>query len=309
MSTNTVSRVVRGDPEVADSTREKIAALIEELGYRPNYAARALVAKRTGVLHVVTAAPMFLGHGQTLLAVVTAAAEKGFHATVSNTWSKGEVASAEAPFRTDGVVILGGQASTVDLAQEIGREAPTVLLLAEEAGLGNVSTVSVDNARGSHLATAHLTGQGVRDLVHLAGPLEWADAQRRREGFERACRESGARGRVVPCGQWRASAGYAAVMALAELPEGIVAANDQLALGAMRALHERGARLPQDVRVVGFDDFDGVECFYPPLTTVRQPFATVGRRAIDQLVSLLEGGRHRDALIAPELVVRRSSRP
>ncbi|MDC4232114.1 LacI family transcriptional regulator [Actinomyces sp. B33] len=308
VSTNTVSRVVRGDPEVSDATRKRISRLLDEMGYRPNYAARALASKRTGVLHVLLAAPMFHGHGRVLLSVLDAASQAGYHVSMSNAYgADGMPASQMAPFDVDGVVILGGQDPTIDLAIDIGRRRHTVLVLTSEHGLDGISTVAIDNVRGARLATEHLLTQGVEDLVHIAGPRGWSDAVGRRLGFEQACADAGVEPRVVQADSWNSQDGYDAMSSLARMPQAIQTANDQLALGAMRLIHERGLSVPGDVRVVGFDDIDGADCYTPPLTTIRQPFDRVGRTAVRLVRSLIEGGQAQDITIAPELVIRASS--
>lgn len=309
VSPNTVSRVVRGDGEVADSTRRRISEIIDEVGYRPNYAARALAGNKTGVLHVVLAAPMFHGHGQTLLAVMNEAGGSGYTVSVTNAYmGSGKIDNGAPPFQVDGVIILGGQQPTVDLAMELARDTPTVLLLANETKLPGVATVSIDNAQGTELATRHLCETGVRRLTHLAGPDSWSDADRRREGFMAACEAVGVDYDIVTNPSWNAQDGYRTVRGMTAFPDGFVAANDQLALGAMRALHEHGVAIPQEVKIVGFDDNDGAECYLPPLTTIRQRFDLVGRAAITQMASLLEGEAPTDVLIEPELVIRNSSR-
>ena len=300
---------MRGDGEVADSTRRRIAEIIDEVGYRPNYAARALAGNKTGVLHVVLAAPMFHGHGQTLLSVVNEAGDAGYTVSVANAYNgSGKIDNGAPPFQVDGVIILGGQQPTVDLAMDLAADTPTVLLLANETNLPGVATVSVDNAYGTEVATRHLCDTGVTSVIHLAGPDSWSDADRRREGFVTACEAAGVDYDIVTNPSWNAEDGYRTVTALATLPEGFIAANDQLALGAMRALHERGVAIPQEVKIVGFDDNDGAECYLPPLTTIRQRFDLVGRAAISQMASLLDGDAPTDVLIEPELVIRNSSR-
>ena len=154
VSTNTVSRVVRGDPEVSEKTRARIAKLVEELGYVPNYAARALAAKRTNVLQVVLAAPMFHGHGRVLLSILNASSQAGYHVSLSYAYGPdGQLRNDFAPFDVDGVIILGGQDPTIDVAIEAGKRFPTVLVLTSEKGLDGISTVAVDNVRGARLAT------------------------------------------------------------------------------------------------------------------------------------------------------------
>lgn len=308
VSTNTVSRVVRGDPEVADKTRKRIAALIDEMGYVPNYAARALASNRTGVLHVLLAAPMFHGHGRVLLAVLNASSQAGYHVSLSYAYSPdGRLRSDIAPFDVDGVVILGGQDPTVEMAVAVGQRVPTVLVLTSEKGLDGVSTVAIDNVRGARIATEHLLDQGLTDVVHISGPEGWSDAVMRRIGYQRACAQAGVRPRVLVPDSWDSRDGYDAMRALNRLPQGIQTANDQLALGAMRFIHEKGGTVPGDVRVVGFDDIDGADSYAPPLTTIHQPFDRLGRTAVRLVRSMIDGGRPQDITIDPELVIRASS--
>ena len=279
VSTNTVSRVVRGDPEVSEKTRARIAKLVEELGYVPNYAARALAAKRTNVLHVVLAAPMFHGHGRVLLSILNASSQAGYHVSLSYAYGPdGQLRNDFAPFDVDGAIILGGQDPTIDVAIESGKRFPTVLVLTSEKGLDGISTVAVDNVRGARLATEHLLAQGLTDVVHILRPDSWDSRD-----------------------------GYDVMRAAGRLPQGIQTANDQLALGAMRYIYERGGVVPRDVRVVGFDDIDGADSYAPPLTTIHQPFDRLGRTAVRLVRSLMGGGPSQDIVLDPELVIRASS--
>lgn len=304
---------------MADATRKRISEILHEVGYRPHFAARALAAKRTDVIQVILAAPMFHGHGQTLLSVMTEAAAAGLSVVVSRADPDQDVDAQTVPFDVDGVIILGGQEPTVDMAIKTAAFAPTVLLLSNQHSLPGVSTVSVDNFAGSYQATRHLLDQGVLDLMHIEGDRSWADAAQRRDGFLAACREYGVQAEVLHAGSWGAQKGYeAASAAFDERGEGgvpfgegagmgIVAANDQLALGALRAAHERGVSVPYELSVVGFDDSEGAQCYLPPLTTVRQGFDKVGSAAIRQLAQLQTGDKPQDIVIDPELVIRASS--
>ncbi len=315
VSSNTVSRVVRGDPEVADATRKRISEILEAVGYRPNFAARALAAKRTGIVQVILAAPLYHGHGQTLLSVMNEASAAGFTVLVKNAYGAEDVTARDAvPFDVDGVIILGGQGPTVDLAIKAGRTIPTVLLLSNDTDLEGVSTVSIDNRQGSYLAAKHLIDVGCVNIVHIQGALEWSDAHQRREGCERACQEAGAELTILEAGSWDASRGYETLRDfLSPLPQGgpfpcgVVAANDQLALGALRAAHERGVNIPEEMKIVGFDDVEGATYFVPPLTTIRQHFDKVGAEAVKQLRNLLAGEPPQGVLVQPELVIRASS--
>lgn len=315
VSSNTVSRVVRGDPEVADDTRKRIREILVEVGYRPNFAARALAARRTGIIQVILAAPMYHGHGQTLLAVMNEAAEAGYSVVVKNAYGVHGLTEKDAvSFDVDGVIILGGQGSTVDLALRAARTIPTVLLLSNESDLGTVSTVSVDNRMGTYMAARHLIEQGCTRLIHLRGAADWSDAHERHKGYEMACFEANIETELIEAGSWDSDDGYRAMRHFLELDKdafdgrcGIVAANDQLALGTLRAVHEVGVRVPEELKIVGFDDAEGSSCFSPPLTTISQHFDKVGAEAIGQLKKLLNGETPCGVLIQPELVIRASS--
>lgn len=316
VSSNTVSRVVRGDPEVADATRKRISEILTQVGYRPHLAARALAAKRTDVIQVILAAPMFHGHGQTLLSVMTEAATAGLSIVISH--AEGDATrDVPIPFDVDGVIILGGQEPTVEMAVEAARHMPTVLLLSNQQELPGVSTVSVDNYSGGYQAARHLLDHGVERIVHIQGEQQWSDAAQRRDGCLAACEESGVTPMALDAGSWDAVRGYhvmSAALTESSLLQGssrfgVFAANDQLALGVVRAAHEQNVSIPEKMGVVGFDDTEGAACFTPPLTTIRQGFDSVGAEAVHQLARLRAGEKPRDVLIEPELVIRASSTP
>ena len=219
----------------------------------------------------------------------------------------GQLRNDFAPFDVDGVIILGGQDPTIDVAIESGKRFPTVLVLTSEKGLDGISTVAVDNVRVARLATEHLLAQGLTDVVHVSGPAGWSDAQMRRLGYEQACASYDIEPVVLQPDSWDSRDGYDVMRAAGRLPEGIQTANDQLALGAMRYIYERGGVVPRDVRVVGFDDIDGADSYAPPLTTIHQPFDRLGRTAVRLVRSLMGGGPSQDIVLDPELVIRASS--
>lgn len=308
VSTNTVSRVVRGDKEVSAQTRAHVTALIESMGYRPNVAARALSAEKTGIIHVILTVPMDHGHGSTLLAVMQAATQMDYQISLSHAPDPEHTEVSDIlPFRVDGVIVIGGQKPAASFAKKIGEAYPTVLLLTSARNIPRVSTIHVDSTLGSRIATEHLLSQGMTHLVHIRGPKIWTDALDRSEGYIQACTHAGVEPVIVDAQSWDANEGYAQVMKLGEAPEGIIAANDQLALGAIRALSERGIRVPKETAVVGFDNIAGADNFTPPLSTIHQPFEAIGKQAVTLLTAMMEGARARDMLIKPKLIIRASS--
>jgi len=176
--------------------------------------------------------------------------------------------------------------------------------------------VAVDNEAGAERATSYLLDLGHRTVHHLAGPRTWLDAQEREAGWRRALT---ARGAEVPepvkGGDWSARTGYDLGRQIVrdEAVTSVFCANDHLALGLMRALQAAGRRVPEHVSVIGFDDIPDAEFFGPALTTVRQDFDELGRRALLALIRSIgtgPGGRRAAGpagAIDPSLVVRAST--
>jgi DNA-binding LacI/PurR family transcriptional regulator len=163
---------------------------------------------------------------------------------------------------------------------------------------------------GARHATEHLLGLGHATVHHVRGPMDWVDAAGRVRGWSEALHAAGAF-RVEPLiGDWSAAGGYAAGRKLAEDPAvtAVFAANDQTALGVLRAMYDAGRHVPDDVSVVGFDDTSESAYFVPALTTIRQDFAEVGRRCVNLLLGLVEGTvGPRHAVVPAELVVRETT--
>lgn len=314
VSHQTVSRAINHPETVRPAIRLRIASAIEQLGYRRNLSARALVTNQTRNVGLVDSGSSILGHASLLMAVEAAAREHDYATTVAvvpdPTPDGIEAAFSHLRDRgVDGIIVL---ASTVGLARtssQVSASVPVVMVAAGVPASEQLSVVGVRQEYGARIATRHLLEQGYSRIFHLAGPTTWLDAGLRVRGWRRELAKSGVRGTILGQGDWSASSGYRTGLEVADrdLPDAVFAANDQMALGFMRAMHERQVRIPEDIAVVGFDDLAGSEYFYPSLTTVRQPFAEVGHTAVDVLLRLLEGSPPESHAIVPELVVRDSS--
>lgn len=309
VSSQTVSRVVRGADVVAKDTRERVMAIVAELGYQPNLAARSLSQRRTGVVHVVNATPLFHGHARTFLEVVGTLGELGLHTSMSVVpFGEDLTLNRLIPMGVDGVVILGGHSRSRYWAEMAETRVP-VVFVGQRLGLPeSVSSVGIDQAHGALLAARHLIESGCDRLLHICGPSDWMDAEDRRDGFVAACDEAGIRFDKLSSPTWDAKSAYDLTASMPPGINGVFGSNDHLALGVMRGLHERGITVPEDVSVVGFDDADGSDCFWPPLSTVRQPFGELGHAAVGQLTRLIDDGPPEHTLIEPELIVRESSK-
>lgn len=345
VSHQTVSRVLNDHPSVRPATRQRVLDAIEQLGYRPNLAARALVTGRTRTLGLVTLDTTLFGPVATLYGIERAAREAGYYVSVVSLRSIEAAPLAEALARLSGqgvagVVVIAPLASAGEALAELRSTLPAVVVEGDPGD--GFAVVNVDQRAGARLATEHLLGLGRRCVAHVAGPEEWSEAREREAGWRAALVAAGAPLTPAFAGDWTARSGYRAGVRLAEDPEidAVFVANDHMALGVLRALAERGRSVPAEVSVVGFDDIAEAEYFTPPLTTIHQDFDEVGRRSLELLLEQIEpegaidgandgascasgpsdpapaggdqyrrtgGPRRRRVVIAPRLVVRSST--
>ena len=315
VSHQTVSRVLNEHPNVRPGTRDRVLAAISELGYRRNSAARALVSHRSGTIGIVTTGSVQVGPATTLAALERSARAAGYFVTVAMAPDPtpevlAGVLNSLMDQSVEGVVVIAPVEQVAYAAQAVSAQVPVLLLATGPAEESQPPRLHVDQAAGVRQLAEHLLGLGHRDLLHVAGPPEWFDAQTRREAWHAALGGTGAEMRAEIYGDWSAQSGYAAgLRMLDDLPQAVFAANDQMALGLLHAYAEAGVQVPEQVSVVGFDDMVGSAHFIPPLTTVRQDFQTLGARAIAALLAQIDGGRPDLAPLAPELVVRASTGP
>ncbi|MHA6510424.1 LacI family DNA-binding transcriptional regulator [Tessaracoccus sp. Y1736] len=309
VSMQTASRVVRGVDVVAEATRARVLAAIEELNYRPNMAARSLSARRTGSIHIIDAVPLLHGHATTYVVICQQLAALGLHISTSVVrFELGGLALRElVPVGADGVVILGGRYEPGEWVNTVASRLPTVYVGQVNELPPLAVGVAVDHRAGAVMAVEHLVGRGATRIAHVEGPTEWIDARLRHEGYLAGCAAANLEPIVLQAGSWDAADASPLMAGLDGRVDGIFAANDHLALGSMTALQLAGRRVPGEVRVVGFDDALGSESFLPPLTTVRQDFRAVGEAAVAALSLLLNGDEAHSAIITPTLVVRSST--
>ncbi len=314
VSHQTVSRVLNDNPSVGDLTRARVLAAIDQLGYRPNIAARALASGRSKTLGVVAMDTTRYGPVSTLYGFQLAAQQHGYFVSVVAVHAIDRQSVREAvrwltSQSVEGLAVIAPFTSAHDALSSLPTGTPVVAVEGDPEA--NMSVVTVDQVAGARLATEHLLGAGYGTVFHVAGPPEWLEARARSEGWRAALHSAGADVTPPLSGDWTARSGYQAGQVLAQVPDAraIFVANDQMAMGVLRALHERGRRVPEEVAVVGFDDTPESAYFIPPLTTIRQDFKRVGRAAVQLLVDQLTTGAKSQerVVINPELVCRESS--
>jgi DNA-binding LacI/PurR family transcriptional regulator len=311
VSHQTVSRVLNGHPHVSSATRARVVAAMRELDYRPNAFARGLVTQRSQRIGVLSFDSRLFGPGSTLHAIERAARAAGFGVAVAgmSDHSGGDGEEAMEVLRSqavDGIIVI---APTDDAVRALGVLATDVPVVALEAEFRDQPVVSIDQQQGARLATRHLLDLGHRTVWHVAGPRDWREAVLRAEGWRSALQDADADVPDPLFGDWSPRSGYVAGLELAARDDvtAVFAANDQMALGLLHALGERGRRVPEDVSVVGFDDIPEAEYFSPALTTVHQDFDEVGRRGLALLLARIDYAETQASVtIAPVLVSRAS---
>ncbi|WP_258378324.1 LacI family DNA-binding transcriptional regulator, partial [Micromonospora endophytica] len=295
VSAQTVSRVSTGHPGVVGSTREQVLDAMRTLGYRPNSAARALKYGEFRTIGVILFTLSTTGNSRTLEAIATHAADEGYVITLIPVAAPTQDGVHGAFTRlgelaVDGVIVIM-EVHLLDSATLVLPPDVPVVVVDSDAG-DRYSVVDTHQADGARQAVHHLLDLGHRTVWHLAGPAESYAGERRALAWRAALEEAG---RPVPelrRGDWSADAGYRVGLDLADEPgcTALFVANDQMALGVLRAMYAKGRVVPRDVSVVGFDDIAEAGAFIPPLTTVHQDFAEVGRRCVEAVLRQVRTG-------------------
>ncbi|GIF78378.1 LacI family DNA-binding transcriptional regulator [Asanoa siamensis] len=318
VSHQTVSRVINEHPNVAVATRARVLAAIEELGYRPNGAARALATGSTRTIGLVTGNISQYGPAQTMVGLERAAREAGYFLSVSVLDDFGARSITEAIDRLaaqslDAIIALSTYDDAVRALRQVQTPVPLITVRATADGLG--PAVWVDQEAGAALATRHLLDLGHHTVHHVSGPAGSIEAALRERRWRAELEAAGAPLPSVLHGDWWPASGHAAGRELVARRRGgervtaVFVANDQMAFGLLNAFHEAGLRVPEDVSVVGFDNVPEAPYSIPPLTTIRQDFVELGRRGMQLVLGLLGGEQARPRPVAPQLLVRGTTAP
>jgi DNA-binding LacI/PurR family transcriptional regulator len=314
VSHQTVSRVLNDAPNIRDETKQRVLDSMEQLQYRPNRAARALVTSRSRTIGILSSTRTQYGPAASIQAIEDAAGAAGYSVTTANINGLDSASIVSAIDKLldqaiEGLVVIAPQRRVFDTLAGMSLRLPIVTL--QSTGSESDRSLSVDQISGARLATGHLIDLGHRSIYHLAGPQDWIEAEARMTGFldEMNFRDVQATAPIL--GDWTAEFGYFAGRELLRVRDftAIFAANDQMALGLLHAIRDAGLDVPGDISVVGFDDIPDAAHFWPPLTTVRQDFAEIGRRCMALLLGGLEETEEYAGSIRPTLIVRASTGP
>ncbi|AWB85576.1 LacI family DNA-binding transcriptional regulator [Mycetocola zhujimingii] len=312
VSHQTVSRVLNDHPSIREATKQRVLDVMNELQYRPNRAARALVTSRSRTLGVLASQRSQYGPSSIIQSIETAAQDAGYLVSTANITATDEESIVTAldhlnAQAIEGLVIIAPQVRVLRAISSLDLRVPFVTMNTNE---GDDHAIAVDQVAGARLATRHLIELGHRHIYHLAGPQDWIEAEARMRGFLEEMNAQDVATTAPILGDWSADFGYYAGRELMRVRDftAIFSSNDQMALGLMHAIRDVGQDVPRDVSIIGFDDIPEAAHFWPPLTTVRQDFLELGRRCVAQLLGTMgDAPNAYTARIQPELVVRAST--
>ncbi|MGE1562315.1 LacI family DNA-binding transcriptional regulator [Pantoea septica] len=307
VSYQTVSRVLNHSQQVSPRTRAKVEAAMQQLNYVPNRVAQQLAGKATRTLGLATSDLALMAPAQIASAIQQRASRDGYHLVIAmrSHNSAAETVNELLAQRVDALMInLPLSAAEAEQIQTLCGDKPAIFMDVEPQA--QVAQCQYSNARGARAAVEHLIALGHRQIGLLSGPAQAISAQLR----EAAWREALATHRLTPfCalrGDWSAQSGYQAMLQQLpdRLPQALLVANDQMALGAMRALHQHGVAIPGDISVVGYDDTAESAWYQPPLTTVRQDLQALGEQCVETLLARLQDAPPPSRPLEPALVLR-----
>ena len=294
VSYQTVSRVINQAAHVSGKTRLKVEAAMEALNYVPNRVAQQLAGKLSQTLGLVTTNLSLHAPSQIVAAVKTQAGKMQFNVVISMLEQPGLAASKAAvqsllSQRVDGLIInIPLENDDALTLQEACGDVPALFL--DVSPDLHANTTVFDPHAGARLGVEHLIGLGHRSIAILNGPQSSVSARLRYEGWLETLEQHQLKPVAVMEGNWSSLSGYEQVSRLlleGKAPGAMIVANDQMALGALRALSEQGLKVPSEVSVVGYDDTEDSACFIPPLTTIKQDFKTLGQASVERLVALI----------------------
>ncbi len=318
VSRQTVSRAINDKEEISPETRERVLTAVEKLGYRPNRLAQGMVTQRTRTVGLEVADITNMVFAEMIRGAQDVAMENDYHLLLANSDNDADIAlDSLATLITQGVDgVIAFLASSKDpQTLAFADSFRPLVLINHYLEHPNISSVGVNIEYGATLALNHLIGQGHRAIGMLANGNATLDNTRRVRGYRAALRNAG-----LPChDEWLIQApptlqgGFAAATALLTAQPSLTALfvyNDVMALGALRACHELGWKVPDDCAIIGFDDIPLASMFIPTLTTVSYDQYELGRQAMLQVLTMLADP---DVTPAPielgiKLVLRESTR-
>lgn len=315
VSPATVSRFLNRTTYVSDAKSSKIEQAIRALGYKPNYSMNQGRNTRSMTIGVLVQNPESPHTSRFLNDMEKVLNEQGYSLVIATEHWKNKLESHALEYlersNVDGIIVVTGTLTDKQIL-DYSETMPVVAFGYDVIGK-RVRSINIDNVLGGYMATLHLLQQGHLNIAHIKGLLNQPDAVARFVGYKKALQEAGIKvqSKLIKQGDFSSETGYKMTKELIESNNhfsAIFAANDQTAYGAIKALHDHGLRVPEDVSVVGFDDLPTSYYFTPALTTLRQPVEEIGVVCAESILNLLNGNKHEVRLPPMELIVRQSTK-
>lgn len=296
VSTATVSRVLRSPDAVKEETQKKVYEAIQKLDYQPNMLARKFRTSRTGTLLVVVPDLNNLVFSGMMAGIDAEAAKYGYQVLLGNT--NGDKRKTDGYIeqlkqkQVDGLILLSVQLDEL-VWEEIAERYPVVIASDYVEGI-RVPTISIDNTACGKKVTDHFIKMGHTKIGFIGGNTQASVSRDRLNGFKQALTEAGIllKEQWVEEGDYSIESGYSLCLNMMDHPNhptAIFCGSDEMAIGAIHALREKGLRVPEDVAVAGFDDIKFSAVMNPSLTTMAQPLHEMGRKAMEVLYQLMDG--------------------
>ena len=315
VSPATVSRFLNRTTYVSDDKSFKIEQAIKALGYKPNYSMNQGYNTRSMTIGVLVQNPESPHTSRFLNDMEKVLNEQGYSLVIATGHWKNKLESHALEYlarsNVDGIIVVTGTLTEKQIL-DYSETMPVVAFGYDVIGK-RVRSINIDNVLGGYMATLHLLQQGHLNIAHIKGLLNQPDAVARFVGYKKALQEAGIKiqTKLIKQGNFSSESGYQLTKELIESKKhfsAIFAANDQTAYGAIKALHDHGYRVPEDVSVVGFDDLPTSYYFTPALTTLRQPVEEIGVVCAESILNLLNGNKHEVRLPPMELIIRQSTK-
>ncbi|MEN2984374.1 MAG: LacI family DNA-binding transcriptional regulator [Dictyoglomaceae bacterium] len=316
VSKGTVSYVLNNKPGVSAEVREKILRIIEEHGYKPNKLAQALAGKKTNFIALVIPDISDVFYAKIIKGVEKTLSKNGYFLNLYSTHANPEKEHQVFEFLNtgfvDGIIIMAYHIEENFIKKIIDAKIP-VVFIDYPYDNNKIYSVIVDNEEGGFKATEYLINLGHRKIVFIHGSKDAWDSDLRFKGYLKALEKYNIpfNENLVSRGDFTKEGGYRAVKEILDSGEkftAIFSANDHMALGAMKALKEKGLRIPEDISIIGFDNIEASALSNPPLTTIMQPIYQLGEMSAKILLRLLSGENldQKRFLLKTQLIERKS---
>jgi LacI family transcriptional regulator len=315
-SITTVSRVLNNSPHsVNPKTREKVLKAVRELNYRPNILARGLVMKESRTIGVIVPDISNSYYSEITHGIENIANQNGYTVIICNT---NRLASKALSYikvleerQVDGIIFAGGTDAKKLLESELKKQKTKVILIGNH-GI-DFPSVQIDNADGACRAISYLIDQGHRNIGFIKGPPKSITSRERFQGYKKAMKDNRlpVKEKLIVSGNFTSQSGYEATRLLLRpktKPTAIFCANDQMAIGSIKAIRESGYLIPDNISVIGFDDIELASYIRPSLTTVSVPMYQLGQTAMSGLLNIIqEKGVEKKVTLQTKLIIRESS--